>query len=520
MCLTKWGMDNIEILGYKIPMKLSYTFLIGFLLIGCGPSSGQLTATAVMAKTQTHQAAPTPTRTDTPTATPTFTPTVTITPSGTPTLSLEESPVLVGAGDIANCSSNGDEATASLLDDIPGTVFTTGDNVYPDGTAAEFANCYDPSWGRHKARTYPSVGNHDYHTSDATGYFDYFGAAAGEPGKGYYSYDLGAWHIIVLNSNLEVGAGSPQEQWLRTDLAAHPTTCTLAYWHHPLFSSGIRHGSDSSMRPLWQALYDFGADVVLNGHEHNYERFAPQNPEGASDPARGIREFVIGSGGRSHYPIVVPIANSEVQNANTYGVLKLTLHPDSYDWEFIPEAGKTFTDSGSGTCVKIETPTAVPTIGSSQVLAFTPVDDATVKANFPDDNYGSTKTINTDNSSAENFLLKFVVSGIDKRPVVSAVLRLYNVNPSDHGGVFRQVVDNSWSEKSMTWNTAPAAEPSILASLGPVSTNTWYEVDLTSLIMGDGTFSIRVSSISGDGADYATKEDNAEFSPSLIITIQ
>jgi hypothetical protein len=174
---------------------------------------------------------------------------------------------------------------------------------------------------------------------------------AGEAGKGYYSYDLGEWHIIVINSVIAVGAGSPQEQWLRADLAAHPATCTLAYWHYPRFSSGTVHGSDPAMQPLWQALYDYGADVVLAGHEHNYERFAPQDPSGSADPARGIRQFVIGTGGYSLYPFGAPIANSEVRNNDTYGVLKLTLHPTSYSWEFIPEAGGTFRDSGDAPCV-------------------------------------------------------------------------------------------------------------------------------------------------------------------------
>ena len=168
-------------------------------------------------------------------------------------------PVLVGAGDIAGCNSNGDEATVSLLDGIDGKVFTTGDNAYPDGTTAEFSDCYDPSWGRHKARTFPSAGNHDYHTTDAAGYFSYFGPVAGKPTEGYYSYDLGTWHIIVLNSNISVDAGSAQEQWLRSDLAAHPSVCTAAYWHHPRFSSGVVHGSNAQMQPLWQALYDYGA---------------------------------------------------------------------------------------------------------------------------------------------------------------------------------------------------------------------------------------------------------------------
>lgn len=319
-------------------MKFLYISLIGILLVGCIPPTGEATATATIATSTL-----TPTHTSTPTLTPTSTPTLTPTP--------ESDPVLVGAGDIAHCSSDGDETTAKLLDNIPGTVFTTGDNAYPDGSAEEFANCYDPSWGRHKARTYPTPGNHDYHTTDAAGYFEYFGSRAGEPGKGYYSYDLGAWHIIVLNSNIAVETGSPQEQWLRADLAAHPAACTLAYWHHPRFSSGTVHGSDESMQPLWQALYDSGADVILAGHEHNYERFAPQDPQGVADSTRGIREFVIGSGGRSHYTFGNPIANSEVRNGDTNGVLKLTLHATSYSWEFVPEPGKTFTDSGNAPCI-------------------------------------------------------------------------------------------------------------------------------------------------------------------------
>ena len=280
-----------------------------------------------------------------PTPTPTNTPVPSPPPSG--------DPVLVGAGDIASCSSAGDEATANLLDGIAGTVYTLGDNAYESGTATEFANCYDPTWGRQKARTRPAPGNHDYNTAGAGGYYGYFGAAAGDPSKGYYSYDLGAWHIVVLNSNCAVaggcGAGSPQEQWLRQDLAASAAGCTLAYWHHPRFSSG-EHGSDATMQAFWQALYDLNADVVLSGHDHDYERFAPQTPAGAADPARGIREFVVGTGGRSHYAITTVQPNSEAHNDTTYGVLKLTLHPSGYEWRFVPEAGKTFTDSGSGAC--------------------------------------------------------------------------------------------------------------------------------------------------------------------------
>lgn len=260
---------------------------------------------------------------------------------------------LVAAGDIASCPSSGDEATASLLDGIKGTVATLGDNVYYSGTAAEFRDCYAPSWGRHKSRTQPAPGNHDYQTRGSTGYFAYFGAAAGDPAKGYYSYDLGTWHIVVVNSNCSaVGGcttGSAQERWVRADLAANRTRCALAYWHHPRFSSGP-HGSDPMMRPIWQALYDQGADVVLSGHDHDYERFAPQTPGGTADSRRGIREFVVGTGGASHYPVMTPVGNSQVRNGDTYGVLKLTLKPAAYQWQFVPEAGKTFSDAGSGSC--------------------------------------------------------------------------------------------------------------------------------------------------------------------------
>jgi acid phosphatase type 7 len=265
-------------------------------------------------------------------------------------------PVLVGAGDITSCDQTRDEATAQLIDGIAGTVFTLGDNAYPDGTPMQFNNCYGPTWGRHKDRTRPSPGNHDYITSGAIGYYTYFGTTASPLDtdctsncKGYYSYNLGDWHIIVLNSELNHDAGSAQEQWLRADLTANQSMCTLAYWHKPRFSSGL-HGNNADVQPFWQALYDYGADVVLNGHDHSYERFASQNPTGQADP-RGIREFVVGTGGAALYSFLTIRPNSEVRSNDTWGVLKLTLHPTSYDWEFIPVPGQTFRDSGTGNCV-------------------------------------------------------------------------------------------------------------------------------------------------------------------------
>jgi acid phosphatase type 7 len=285
----------------------------------------------------------------------TGTSTITV-PGGPPPPPPPGSQVLVGAGDIANCSLSGDEATATLLDTIAGTVFTLGDNAYSSGTATEYANCYGPTWGRVKARTMPTPGNHEYQTPNASGYFGYFGSAAGDPAKGYYSYDLGDWHIVVLNSNsscstISCASTSPQVQWLKDDLTANTKACTLAYWHHPRFNSGASHGNNTSVAPFWDVLYQFNADVILNGHEHVYERFAPQTPNAVADAARGIRQFTVGTGGANVYTFSSTIQpNSEKRNNTTLGVLKLTLSAGAYRWDFVPVAGGTFTDSGTGSC--------------------------------------------------------------------------------------------------------------------------------------------------------------------------
>src|SRR5438876_4771773 len=267
--------------------------------------------------------------------------------------------VLVGAGDIAGCKNlEGAKATAKLIEQIPGTVFTAGDLAYERGSAENFKNCYAPTWGRFKDRTKPALGNHEYANRTASGYFQYWGAQAGPAGKGYYSYDLGDWHIVALNTNCDAkslggcAAGSPEETWLKKDLAKHPNACILAYGHHALFSSGVfkSHAVHPELKPLWEDLYAAHADLVLAGHEHSYERFAPQDPEGKADPANGIREIVVGTGGRSHDLLGFATPNSEIRDWDTFGVLKLTLLPRKYTWEFIPEEGKTFHDSGSGVC--------------------------------------------------------------------------------------------------------------------------------------------------------------------------
>jgi hypothetical protein len=278
-----------------------------------------------------------------------------------------DDPLIAAAGDIA-CSPtdpgyNGGAGTAercrqrATSDLLVGggfdAVLPLGDNQYWEGALADYLVSFAPSWGRLGPLLRPVPGNHEYETSDAAGYFDYFGAGVGERGRGWYSYDVGSWHLVALNSNCGAvggcGPGSPQVQWLEDDLAAHPRACTLAYWHHPRFSSGV-HGDDSTFDAFWQTLYRFGADVVLVGHDHDYERFAPQDPSGNTDRDFGIREFVAGTGGIEQRPFAATRRNSEVRDDSGFGVLSLRLRPGGYDWQFLPAAGSTLADSGSGIC--------------------------------------------------------------------------------------------------------------------------------------------------------------------------
>jgi hypothetical protein len=274
-------------------------------------------------------------------------------------------PVILAAGDIGDCKRIGDEQTAALLDTLIGIVTPLGDNAYENGTPTEYANCYDPTWGRQKARTRPVVGNHDYYnpgpggTTNADGYYGYFGSAAGDPGKGYYSYTLGSWFVIVLNTGTDkpdsVKAGSTQEKWLRNELATHTQQCVLAMFHHPRFSTIVeRSPIQDWLKALWDALYEYGADLVLNGHDHAYQRFAPQKPDGTADAAYGTRQIAVGTGGgETLYTFADPVpagSNIQVRDNKTLGVLRVTLKNGGYDWRFIPAAGGTFTDSGSSTC--------------------------------------------------------------------------------------------------------------------------------------------------------------------------
>jgi acid phosphatase type 7 len=315
--------------------RLQTAFLLLFLVVAPRPAHSQ----------------PPPTPTQPPPAT------TTEPQAATDAKPAEEGVTFIGAGDIANCEvagGGGARSTALLLDRYPNAViYTTGDHAYQTGSDKDFKTCYEPTWGRFKSRTHPSVGNHDLITDKGKPYFDYFGESAGPRNLGYYSYEVGTWHVISLNSAIPARKGSEQMKWLSEDLAAHKTECTLAYWHIARYSSGA-HGSDPLMADAWKILYDAGVDVVLASHDHDYERFAPMDDKGKPDPEKGIRSFVIGTGGGGVYEFKSKAQNSEIRDNTTYGVLKFVLKPSSYDWEFIPMPGKTFRDSGSGKCSAVK----------------------------------------------------------------------------------------------------------------------------------------------------------------------
>ena len=268
-------------------------------------------------------------------------------PTGPPPVLIQSTGILIGAGDIAACGSEGTEGTAALLDLLDGTIFTAGDNAYFQGTAAQYQNCYEPTWGRHKGRTRPAPGNHEYETGGARAYFDYFGLSAGPPGVGYYSFEVGPWHVVSMNSNVPAGEGSAQLQWLRDDLGKTNARCVAAIWHHPLFSSGL-NGPQPMMRDVWRVLRDLGADVVISGHDHIYERFGRQDETGRATSS-GLRSFVVGTGGAELTRPVRASANSETR-AISSGVLKLVLSQETYSWQFLPVPPSTFTDTGSDSC--------------------------------------------------------------------------------------------------------------------------------------------------------------------------
>jgi hypothetical protein len=306
---------------------------VGLLVVGC--DSKNPTTPSPITSTST-----------TTTTTTTVPPTTTVPATTTvarPTVSM------VAAGDIGMCGYKEPWDTAAIVDGIPGVIALLGDLAYMNGTESDFMNCFHPPWGRHVPRSRPVPGNHEYTSlsGNAAPYFSYFGAAAGTPGQGYYTYEVGEWLAIAINSNIQTGDGSAQVAWLRGVLATSRHRCTLAYWHHPLFSSSTG-GNNGHMRAIWSILDAAGVEFVMNGHDHVYERFAPQDANGRYS-ADGIREFVVGTGGAYLYDFRTIQANSEVRG-QAHGVLRLTLRPDAYDWEFVPTAAYAFRDMGTGQC--------------------------------------------------------------------------------------------------------------------------------------------------------------------------
>jgi hypothetical protein len=305
-------------------------FAAGILLVAllrsAAPAGADLPSGSAVPSTSAHSSAPS-------------TPSSTATPAPTP-----EAEVLLAVGDIGSCDGETDEAVASLASSLPGSIALLGDIAYPDGTTENFESCFEPAWGPMRPRLHPAPGNHEYETPEASAYFAWFGAAAGQPGQGWYSWDLGAWHLVALNSNCAFvggcGPGSPQLAWLEADLAASDAECLLAYWHAPRHSSG-RHGSLTHTDPLWVALVGAGMDVALAGHDHSYERLV----------ADGVREFVVGTGGRSLYAFEQePLPTTEVRHDDSYGLLRLDLGDGGYEWEFLPAGNSPFSDSGTGDC--------------------------------------------------------------------------------------------------------------------------------------------------------------------------
>ena len=419
---------------------------------------------------------------------------------GRPVAAAAGDPVLIAAGDIADCGTTADSATARLLDEMPGTIATLGDNVYESGTAAEFRDCYAPTWGRHLARTRPSPGNHDYKTAGAAGYLGYFGTRARPAGTTWYSYDLGAWHIVVLDSNCAAvggcGPGSAQLRWLQSDLAVHAGANVLAYWHHPRSSSGA-HGSNATVQPFWDVLWTAGADVVLNGHDHDYERFAPQDRYGRADATHGIRQFIVGTGGTDLRARASTAAHSQVFSS-THGVLRLTLGATSYAWSFVPVAGATFTDAGSGGVHEAPPPRTRTTITASS--------DTYVDQARPTTVFGSASRLWVDADTGDGLdrhaYVRFAVpslSGVIDR----VVLRLW-VLDGTRDGPRVYPTSTTWSGRTLTWRNRPGATATALADLGPVAAGAWLDVDVTRAVREGERAAFLLRPTSGNGLAVAS----------------
>lgn len=426
--------------------------------------------------------------------------------------------VLLAAGDIIGpCTSTTscDYAKVSdvILGEHPDAVLALGDISNNSGPASDYTERFRPTWGRFQGAISPVPGNHDYSTAGAANYYSYFGSAAHGP-SGYYSFNVGAWHVVALNSNCaKIGGcqtGSAQETWLRADLAANTQPCTAAFWHHPRYSSGYG-GDNTATADLFADLYAARADVLLSGHSHDYERFAPQDNASRADPGAGIRQFVVGTGGAFFTGFSGIKPNSQAHQNTAMGALRLTLHQGSYDWAFRPVAGKSYSDTGSATCHRAT---------GTKTVTFTPTDDATIDQSQPSTNLGAATRLVADHSPVNDVLLRFAVSGLGGCQVSRAVLTLTAGTSGDDGSVRGGEVHPAaatWSQSTVTWNTAPAPGPTV-ASLGEVRAGTSYPVDVTSQVTGDGAVGLRISNSSSDGARYFSTEGSATQGPRLTVS--
>jgi len=438
---------------------------------------------------------------------------------GTKALELA-SVVVAGAGDICDTSGTACKGTSDLIVSInPTAVFTAGDNAYDSGTLSEFNNRYAPTWGRFKALTSPSPGNHEYYTSGASGYFDYFNGVgnadgpAGNRSKGYYSWDVGDWHFIALNTMTGGTVSSTQITWLKNDLAANTKPCTAAYFHHPLVSRGSYSGY-SQVKPFWDALYAAKADLVLVGHDHNYQRYGKMNPsQGAASD--GIRQILIGTGGRAFYDIDGSHASLEASNDNTHGVLKLTLTATGYTGDFVPRAGSSYTDRFTGTCNKGGSP--------SQSLTLNAVRDVTVKSGGSRDNSAVLFADGSDGGQQLRGLMGWNVGSAAGLNLTSAQVKL-QVSDRSTGAYDLYQVAASWSESNATYSGATLG--SKLGSVTPSATGAQYiSLNATGLqlvknwaagtVANNGVILVPASGVT-DGVDWSSRE--GANAPQLLLS--
>lgn len=428
-------------------------------------------------------------------------------------------PVILAAGDIAKCNRDQDSMTAYLLGSTTGPILAIGDTAYESGSPQEFADCWAPTWGQQDGRIYPVPGNHEYLTGGAAGYFGYFGDRATplEPGcrkecNGYYSFDVGAWHIVALNSELPGDRIAEQTRWLRDDLAAHPSVCTLAFWHKPRYSSGYHNGG--SGQEFFQALYDYGADIVLSGHDHDYERFAPQDNSAQYAPDRGIRQFVVGTGGDAlrDYKFIQP--NSEVRNSETWGVIKLTLHPTSYDWEFLPISGQTWTDSGTANCV------TAPGVPTTRTSAEATDNTATVDlvANTADNGTASTSTTAAAPASIATGGVNYTIKAGDTLGTIGAAYGLgWEVLAAANGLDAYSVLEIGQVIRIPGAQTA-AITPATTTSTAPATAST--TVSSTVATPAAASTLASTTAATGPGTSYTVKEGDTLLGIALSYNVE